>query len=88
MSKPEQVTLGGFAENLALLLDNEPRHRDVGPIRLAALVRTAVIPTGACDASGVCRAPLHVHGCFSDLDGLACDDPEDHQPRFRDDKES
>lgn len=31
-----------------------------------------------CDGSGRCPAPLHVHGCYADLDGSACDDPSDH----------
>ena len=32
----------------------------------------------ACDGSGVCQSPLHAHGCYSDLDGSACDEPTEH----------
>lgn len=31
-----------------------------------------------CEGSSLCTAPQHVHGCYADLDGSACDDPGDH----------
>lgn len=31
-----------------------------------------------CTGARNCASRLHVHGCFADLDGTRCDDPEDH----------
>lgn len=31
-----------------------------------------------CDGSTSCSVPMHVHGCFADVDGASCDDPTDH----------
>ena len=35
-----------------------------------------------CDGGFNCQAPLHVHGCYSDLGGNPCDDPNAHYQRF------
>lgn len=40
-----------------------------------------------CEGSSACIAPLHVHGCYADLDGSACDDPTDHAGSTPDDRE-
>jgi uracil-DNA glycosylase len=34
-----------------------------------------------CDGSFICDSAKHVHGCFADRDGTACDDPGDHVTR-------
>jgi hypothetical protein len=31
-----------------------------------------------CTGASDCSVALHIHGCFADLDGTACDDPGDH----------
>lgn len=31
-----------------------------------------------CDGSSTCPGPHHWHGCYADLDGSACEDPDDH----------
>jgi hypothetical protein len=36
------------------------------------------IAFGDCDGSRSCNVAIHVHGCFGDLAGLNCDDPDDH----------
>lgn len=30
----------------------------------------------SCEGSGNCRSPLHVHGCYADVDCSRCDDPD------------
>lgn len=48
---------------------------------LLSLVEASSLPSAEpvpCDGSGHCPAPLHVHGCYADLDGSTCDDPSDH----------
>lgn len=32
-----------------------------------------------CSGASDCAAPIHEHGCYSDRDGTACTDPEDHE---------
>lgn len=31
-----------------------------------------------CDGTSVCRAPVHIHGCFADYGTAACTAPEHH----------
>lgn len=49
----------------------------VDAIDLAAAAAEAWTP-GDCEGHDACSSNLHVHGCFADLDGSACDDPKEH----------
>lgn len=31
-----------------------------------------------CSGAGNCQAYYHEHGCFADIDGTRCNDPDDH----------
>lgn len=51
-------------------------HRPSDPLCRHYRAQPATDCTGAAD----CRAAVHEHGCFADIDGMACTDPSDHQP--------
>jgi hypothetical protein len=33
---------------------------------------------GDCDGTGICESALHWHGCFADIDGSSCSEPDAH----------
>lgn len=52
--------------------------------RCAACAVAPTLPCAAhrdhepCTGAGDCPSRLHEHGCYADLDGSACNDPDDH----------
>ncbi len=52
---------------------------------MAALQASLGLPPRSCTGADDCTAPLHVHGCYADLNG-PCDNPGDHEglPTFAD----
>lgn len=57
----------------------QPRaHGHKNRLRHRRLDRSAV---DECTGAANCAARVHVHGCFADVNGARCDDPEDHVDR-------
>lgn len=61
------------------VLDVEPVDVRLGSDGLTPEERLLRAIFGApCSGASDCPAPVHEHGCYADLDGTACTDPEEH----------
>lgn len=52
---------------------------DINESEAAAIVHLIEsLAGGVCQGDEHCKAPRHEHGCYADLDGSACNDPDEH----------
>lgn len=62
-----------------ILLDRIPA--DLIPLPTRAVMHVCdgeSTPAGTCCGNDDCESRVHVHGCYADIDGLACDDAGAH----------